>query len=141
MQLQQHQSELESLGIAVVVVTFESPVIAENYARATAFPWPILLDRSRELYHAYHMDRGGWWVIFGPSSWWGYLKLLLRGRKLRRPTDDVHQLGGDVLIDPKGTVCLHHVSRTPIDRPSVESLLEAARNRNQRHIAKSENCK
>jgi len=135
LQLQQHQSELESLGIAVVVVTFESPVIAENYARATAFPWPILLDRSRELYHAYHMDRGGWWVIFGPSSWWGYLKLLLRGRKLRRPTDDVHQLGGDVLIDPKGTVCLHHVGRTPIDRPSVESLLEAVRSRQSEDVS------
>ena len=129
MQLQQHRNDLESLSIAVVVVTFESPEIAENYAREAGFAWPILLDGSRELYQAYGMGRGGWWVILGPSSWWGYLKLLLRGRKPRRPTDDVHQLGGDVLIDPKGIVRLHHVSRTPLDRPSVESLLEAVRSR------------
>ena len=127
MQLQQHQDDVESLGVAVVVVTFESPAIAENYARETAFPWPILLDGSRELYRAYSMGRGSRWAVFGPSSWWGYLKLLLRGRKLRLPTDDVHQLGGDVLIDPGGTVRLHHASRIPIDRPSVESLLEAVR--------------
>ena len=43
------------------------------------------------------------------------------------PTDDVYQLGGDVLIDPEGTIRLHHVSRIPIDRPSVESLLEVVR--------------
>ena len=117
MQLQQNEDDMESLGVAVVVVTFESPAIAENYARETAFPWPILLDGSRELYRAYGMSRGGWWAVLGPSSWWGYLKLLLRARKLRRPTDDVYQLGGDVLIDPEGTVRLHHVSRIPIDRP------------------------
>ena len=69
MQLQQHQDVVESLGVAVVVVTFESPEIAENYARETAFPWPILLDGSRELYHAYGMTRGGWRVIFGPALW------------------------------------------------------------------------
>ena len=129
MQLQQHRDDLESLSIDVVVVTFESPEIAENYAREAAFPWPILLDGSRELYHAYGMGRGGWRVIFGPSLWWSYLKLVLRGRKLHRPTDDVHQLGGDVLIDPKGIVHLHHVSRTSIDRPSVESLLKTVRSR------------
>lgn len=127
MQLQQHQGDVESLGVSVVVVTFESPAIAGNYARQTGFPWPILLDESRKLYRAYGMRRGGWWAVLGPSSWWGYLKLLLRGRKLRRPTDDIYQLGGDVLIDPPGTVRLHYVSRIPIDRPSVESLLDVVR--------------
>ncbi len=127
MQLQQHQDDLKSLGMAVVVVTFESPAIAENYAREGGFPWPILLDEPRELYRAYGMGRGSSWAVLGPGSWWGYIKLLLRGRKLHQPTDDVHQLGGDVLIDPKGTVRLRYVSRTPIDRPTVESLLEAAR--------------
>lgn len=126
--MQQHKDELDSLDIDVVVVTFESSAVAQKYARESGFPWPILIDASRQLYAAYGMDRGGLWAIFGPSSWWGYVRLLLRGRKLRRPTGDVHQLGGDVLIDPAGIVQVHHVGRTPVDRPSVESLLDVVRN-------------
>lgn len=127
MQLQQQKSDLDSLGVAVVVVTFESSAIAQNYAREIAFPWPIVRDETRELYRAYDMDRGSNWAVYGPQSWWGYIKLLLSGRKLRLPTDDVHQLGGDVLIDPAGIVRVHHVGRTPIDRPTVESLLSVVR--------------
>jgi len=77
------------------------------------------------------MHRGSFWAILGPKSWDVYLKLLFRGRRLRVPAGDIYQLGGDVLIDPRGIVRLHHVGRTPADRPSVESLLsfvnEAAR--------------
>jgi hypothetical protein len=58
---------------------------------------------------------------------WVYLKLLLSGRKLRAPSGDPRQLGGDVLVDPTGTVRLHHVGRGPADRPSVDTLLDAVR--------------
>ena len=128
MQLQQNKDELESLNIDIAVVTFETTAIAQKYARESGFSWPILIDESRQLYAAYGMERGGSWAIFGPSSWGGYVKLLLRGRKLRRPTGDVHQLGGDVLIDPSGVVQVHHVGQKPVDRPSVESLLDVVRN-------------
>lgn len=134
MQLQQHETEISSLDVDVVVVTFESLSMAKNYRRETTFAWPILIDESRELYRAYGMDRGGWWAIYGPSSWWGYLKLLIRGRTLRRPTGDVHQLGGDVLIDPKGIVQVHQVGRKPVDRPAISSLLAVARNRSADEI-------
>ena len=123
MQLQQHEVEVNSLGMDVVVVTFESEVIAKNYVRDTQFPWPILIDSTRELYASYDMHRGSGWAIFGPGSWWGYLKLIFRGRKIKLPTDDVRQLGGDVLIDPAGIVRLHHVGKTPVDRPTIESLM------------------
>lgn len=109
--------------MAVVVVTFESGAIAQNYSRKTRLPWPVLIDKSRKLYAAYGMERGRWWDIWGPASWWGYLRLIFRGRRLHRPTGDIHQLGGDVLIDPTGIVRLRHVGRGPIDRPSVDSLL------------------
>jgi hypothetical protein len=59
--------------------------------------------------------------------WPAYIKLLLRGRKLHLPSADIHQLGGDVLIDPAGIVRWRHVSSDPADRPSVESILEIVR--------------
>lgn len=128
MQLQQHEQELNSLDIQVVVVTFEQLGIAKNYRNEVGFPWPIVIDKNRELYNAYGMSRGSSWAIYGPQSWWGYIKLLLRGRKLHLPTDDVHQMGGDVLINPDGVVVLQHVGKTPIDRPEVTDLMDIVKN-------------
>jgi len=101
--------------------------MAMAYVRDTDLAWPMLVDESRSLYAAYGMDRGGWWDIFGPPSWWAYARLLFRGRRLQRPGSDVRQLGGDVLIDPQGKVRVHHVGSGPADRPSVTSLLEIVR--------------
>ena len=94
------------------------------YVRETRLTWPLLVDADRTLYTAYGMQRGSWWNIFGPASCWAYLKLLLRGRRLRPPRDDVRQLGGDVLIDRQGIVRLHHVGAGPADRRAVSALLE-----------------
>ena len=130
MQLQQQEAEVNSLDMDVVVVTFESEAIAKNYVSDTQFSWPILIDSTRELYADYGMNRGSRWAIYGPGSWWGYLKLIFRGRKIKLPTDDVRQLGGDVLIDPAGIVRLHHVGQTPVDRPTIESLMDVVRDHN-----------
>jgi hypothetical protein len=123
--LQQRQAELDVLAIDVMVVTFEIDVVARQYA--AGLPWPVLLDGTRELYRAYGMARESFWNVWGPASWWGFIKLLVRGRRLHLPTGDVYQMGGDVLIDPQGIVRRHYISRYPLDRPSVDSLLAVAR--------------
>ncbi len=121
--MRQHEHELDDLHVQPLVITFEAGPLAQAYVRRTGLKWPLLVDQSRELYEAYGMLRGRWWDIYGPASWWVYAKLLFQGRRLRRPTDDVHQLGGDVLIDPAGVVRLHHIGRGPADRPDVSRLL------------------
>ncbi len=112
----------------VIVVTFELGPLVQAYVRETGLRWPLLVDESRALYSAYGMDRGQWWDIWGPASWWAYAKLLIQGRRLHRSDGDVNQLGGDVLIDPTGIVRLHHVGSGLADRPSVSSLLELVQN-------------
>ena len=124
MQLQQAAGQIAQLPLDVMAVTFQSREVAAEYVERTGWPWPMLVDPERELYSAYSMKRGSVWAILGPASWWGYLKLILRGRRVRSPAGDVYQLGGDVLIDPSGTVRLHHVTRIPVDRPDVASMLE-----------------
>ena len=105
--------------------------MAEAYVRETELTWPLLVDNALSLYTAYGMERGGWWDIWGPASWGAYAKLLARGQKLKAPAGDVHQLGGDVLIDPQGIVRLHHIGNGPADRPAVERLLEVVRQQTQ----------
>ncbi len=122
--MRRHGDVVKRLGLAVVAVTFEARERAEAYVRETGLPWPLLIDRRRVLYNAYGMGRGRWPAIWGPASWWAYIKLIARGRRLKRPTGDIHQLGGDVLVDPAGRVALHHVGKGPADRPAVAALLE-----------------
>ena len=122
--MRQHQDELERLALQVVVVTFEARELAEAYAGETSLPWPLLIDRRRALYSAYAMGRGRWSAVWGPASWWAYARLIARGHRPKRPTGDVRQLGGDILVDPRGSVALHHVGQGPADRPAVSAILE-----------------
>ncbi len=129
--MRQYEAELEALDVRVAVVTFQTGFLVDAYIRETQLRWPVLIDDALELYRSYGIGRGGWQDIWGPATWWVYLKLLLRGRKLQPSAMDVNQLGGDVLVDPVGIVRLHHVGRGPADRPSVDSLLEIVRESNR----------
>lgn len=123
--MREQEGRLRQMGVVVAVVTFDANFMAQAYVEQTGLVWPLLIDADRSLYRAYGMERGGWWSIYGPSSVWHYLKLIMGGRWLQSPGKDYRQLGGDILIDPDGIVRLHFVSDSPHDRPSVESLLAA----------------
>ena len=127
--MRQHDKELTTLGLNVVVVTFEFGAAAQVYVQETDLSWPMLVDESRALYKAYGMDRGSWWAIYGPRSWWIYAKLLFKGRRLQQSHGNLDQLGGDILIDPDGIVRIHHVGAGPADRPSVETILDRVRSK------------
>ncbi len=125
--MREHEDEIEALGAKVLVVTFEAGPMAMAYVEESGLRWPLLVDESRDLYTAYGMHRGRWSNILGWSSLWVYAKLLLRGRRLKRSSGDVQQLGGDVLISPEGIVRLHHVGSGPAERPPVSLLLNNLR--------------
>lgn len=121
-QLRQYEAEFEKDNVAVVIVTFERDIAAQNYAKQTGLHWPILVDRQRSLYAAYEFERGSWWALYSPASILRYLKLLFTGHRIGKPGEDWSQLGGNVVIDPDGIVRMHHASKTPHDRPSVNEL-------------------
>lgn len=131
MQLRQYEDELDRLNVKVIVVTFEAGFLARAYIEDTGLRWPLLIDMTRELYRAYAMLEAGFWDIWGPGTWWAYLKEFARGRLPKKSEGDISQRGGDVLVDPEGIVRLHHVGQGPGDRPSAKSIL-AAVHREQR---------
>ena len=118
---------MAGLAVSVAVVTFEAGFLARQYVEESGLVWPLLVDEKRELYRGYGMLAASCWDIWGPKTWWAYLKAVLHGQKLQQSQGDVSQRGGDVLIDPVGLVRLHHVGEGPADRPSVEQLLKAIR--------------
>jgi len=123
-QLRQQQNRLSENGIDVLVVTFEDEEYALNYQRETDLDWPVVVDKSRELYNYYGMNKAGFWDLWGLSTWLVYFREMLKGNMPKAANDDIHQRGGDVLIDPEGMVRLHHVSRGPADRPKINRVLQ-----------------
>lgn len=110
----------------MVVVTFEAGFLARRYMEENSLEWPLLVDANRDIYRAYGILDAGFWDVWGPSTWWAYLKEILRGHLPEKSSGDVRQRGGDVLIDPEGIVRLHHVGSGPADRPKVDTILQAA---------------
>lgn len=121
--MRDREEEFRRRRARIVLVTFEDDVFARAYVEETSLSWPVLVDDSREVYRGYGMLSASFWDIWGPKSWWAYMKELMKGEKLRKPHGDVTQRGGDVLVDPAGIVALHHVGAGPADRPPVESIL------------------
>lgn len=107
----------------IALVTFEHDFLARSYVAETSLAWPLLVDDTRETYRNYGMLSASFWDLWGPKTWWAYLKEVMKGARLRRSGGDIYQRGGDVLIDPDGIVSLHHVGVGPADRPAVETIL------------------
>jgi peroxiredoxin len=122
--LRDQEGEFHKRNVKIVVVSFEAGFLARGYVEETSLAWPLLVDDTRETYRNYGMLTASFWDVWGPKTLWVYLKEILKGRKLKKSEGDVYQRGGDVLIDPGGTVRLHYVGASPADRPTVEALLD-----------------
>ena len=127
MQLQQVDATLRDLEIRVAVVTFEAPEVAERFRAETETPWPILVDSTREAYHAYGMRRAKLRHLLGPTTLRAYARELYRGERLRLPTGDTTQQGGDVLVDPDGMLRFHHIGAGSGYRRPVDEILAPRR--------------
>jgi peroxiredoxin len=125
--LRDQEEEFSRRNVKIVVVAFESGFLARRYVEDTLLTWPILFDDTRETYRKYGMFSASYWDVFGPKTWGAYLKEIAKGKKLIKSEGDIFQRGGDVLIDPGGTVRLHHIGVGPADRPSAEALLNKIR--------------
>ena len=112
----------------MLIVTFESRFSASDYTQEMVAAWPIVIDESRHLYKRYQMHKASFWDLWGPRTWWAYFKQVSKGKFPKRTTGDIHQRGGDVLIDQFGEIKLHHVGTGPADRPSVQSIIDIINN-------------
>lgn len=121
--MREQADEFNRRNATVAVVTFEHDFFARQYVEETGLTWPLLIDEHRDVYRGYGMLAASFWDLWGPATWLAYLREILKGRLPKPAHGDIHQRGGDVLIDPAGIVRLHHVGHGPADRPPVEAIL------------------
>ena len=119
---------LRAAGVSVLIVSQAQPAVLATFLRRHPQPFPVVCDPDRAVYRAFGLERTHWLNFFRPAVVWRYLRLVVRGGKVRMPYpgEDVLQLGGDFLLDRTGRVVFAYRSRTATDRPGIDALLAAA---------------
>ena len=120
------RDHLDQFGdAAVVVVTFAAPERLAAYRDHLAIPFTIVTDVERRLYHLLGAEHGSNRQIWSLGTLRMYAGLLRRGRRLSKPTEDIHQLGADAVIGRDGRLRYLSLPATPDARPPVSDLIAA----------------
>lgn len=114
---------MSQLNIQVAVITSE-PVRMDSPVNFSYY-----FDAQKKLYNHYGMNKAGFWDLWGVKTWLIYLRLLIKGLKMEKSHGDIHQRGGDILIDPRGKVVYHHVAGGPADRTDPETIFSKVENK------------
>jgi peroxiredoxin len=113
----------------LVLVTFTTAELLDEYQQRRELSVPILIDRDRAVYAAYGLGRGTIGQVWGWATLRRYAQILRRSGRgladLAPTTEDTRQLGGDFVIAPDGRLSWGFWSEGPSDRPSVDDVLRA----------------
>ena len=109
----------------VAVVTFAEPHRLAAYRTRLGVPFPILSDPTRELYRLLGAGHGTNRQIWSLGTLRLYARLLRAGRRLARPTEDIHQLGADAVIGRNGRLRYLALPTSPDQRPPITDLIAA----------------
>ncbi|HUP76640.1 MAG TPA: AhpC/TSA family protein [Acidimicrobiales bacterium] len=123
------RDELERHGrlddVDVAVVTFARAKFLDGYRQHLDIPFSVLSDEHRDTYRAYGLGRGSLRRIYRPATIKKYAQLMRAGKKLRRPTDDTRQLGGDFVVGADGLLRFAYRPVAPDDRPAPADMIAA----------------
>ena len=120
------RDRLDEFGDAhVAAITFAEPEHLAAHRDHLELPFPLLADPDREIYRRFELGRGSVRAIWSLGTMRMYARLLHQGRKLRRPTQDTRQLGGDFVIGRDGRLATAFRPASPDDRPTVDALVAA----------------
>lgn len=122
-QLCQFEQEFNQLNTRIMIISFGTLPAVLAWLRETCATFEVLLDREREVYKAYGLERS-FWRSRNLKTIWKVVTHKLAGRpSYESYGDDTTQLGGDFIVDRNGILRLAYPSHDPTDRPSAQSLL------------------
>ena len=120
------RDHLDQFGDArIVVVTFATPDRLAAYRAHLRLPFDVVADTDRVLYELLGAQRGTNRQVWSPGTIRMYLRLIRAGRRLHRPTEDIHQLGADAVIGRDGTLRYLSLPSSPDARPPISELIAA----------------
>lgn len=120
------RDRIEEFGDAtIVIVTFATPERLGAYKEHLALPFAVVTDVNRRLYRLLGAGRGSRRQVWSLGALVQYARLLRRGRRMRKPTEDIHQLGADAVFGRDGRLLYLSLPSTPASRPPVTELIAA----------------
>jgi hypothetical protein len=120
------RDHLDQFGDATVaVVTFAAPERLAAYRAHLHMPFPVLADPDRTLYQLVGAERGTRRQVWNPSTLRMYARLVRAGRRFQRPTEDIRQLGADIVVGRDGRIRLLALPASPDARPPISELVAA----------------
>ena len=123
-QLCQNQTAFQKRNTRVIIVSFGTLPAVQVWLQDTCATFSVLLDRNREVYAKYGLERS-FWRSRNLKTRWYYFRAWMTGKKTHDSHgDDTSQLGGNFIVDKEGVLRLIYPSHDPTDRPAVESLLK-----------------
>jgi hypothetical protein len=120
------RDHLDQFGDArIAIVTFATPERLAAYRQHLRVPFAVVADTDRTLYRLLGAARGSNRQVWSVGTIRMYARLVRAGRRLSRPTEDIHQLGADVVVGRDGTLRYLSLPSTPDARPPIGELLAA----------------
>jgi len=120
------RDQLPRFGDAtVVVVSFAHPDRLAQYRHHLQLPFALVSDPDRVLYHLLGAERGTMRQVWNLGTLRLYARLLRRGRRLQRATEDIRQLGADAVVGRDGRLRYLALPEHPDRRPPISDLIAA----------------
>ena len=120
------RDHLDQFGdAAIAVITFAAPERLAAHRDHLGIPFSVVADVDRRMYQLLGAEGGSNRQIWSLGTLRMYAGLLLRGRRLSKPTEDIHQLGADAVVGRDGRLRYLSLPSTPDARPPVSDLIAA----------------
>lgn len=127
MQLRDHSDKFDKAGIGIVLAGLGNQKQSEEFKKEMNFSYPLICDKEMKLYKSFSVEKSSFIGMLSPKVLFRGLKSIVKGNKMSTPEGDPLQLGGTCLIDTQGIIRWNYQSKDASDNPSVELLLDAAR--------------
>jgi hypothetical protein len=125
-QLHRAHERFEAAGAQVVLIGMGTPRQATWFKRKYAPDLTVLADEERRSYRAFGLKSGSVGELLGPKSVVSGIKHAARSGVMQgRPTGNVNQLGGALVIGAGGDVRFEHRSSNAGDSAEPDALLGA----------------
>lgn len=112
----------------VLVVSYGSLEGAEFWLTQTGYEFDMVFDPERKVYQAFSLG-SSFAKVMKFSNMLRYSEYHVTKRSFPQVPpqfiEDLFQMGGDFVLDERGTVVFSYQCQSPVDRPSTEYILAA----------------
>ena len=116
------------------MVAFTLVESAVTWVNDCGFDFPLVVDTERTVYVSLGLPRSV--LVWTMQTLRNYAEQMVMDgteQRNRGKGDDLHQMGGDFIVNSTGKLVFVYHGKTSYDRPSVDDLLAALRTLQEDH--------